>query len=326
MKRREFVGLLGGAVTWTGVAAAQKASVPVIGFLSSASRPASELLLNEFKRGLADAGYDEQSITIEYRWADGRYDLLPALAEDLVSRRVRVIATAGGATSAIAASKATSIIPIVSIMGSDPVKLGLTTSLSRPDKNVTGVAQLLADAEGKRIEILHELLPNAKSIGYLANPSNARFREQLALVQQAASRFGAEVRLLSVTTQAEIDAAVTLAEKERTNAIAVAADPFLFTRIDQIVGLVSARSLPAVYFVREYVRAGGLISYGTRLGDALRQSGLYTGRILAGAKPADLPIVQQSEKIELVVNLKTARGLGITIPTSLLLRADEVIE
>jgi putative tryptophan/tyrosine transport system substrate-binding protein len=248
------------------------------------------------------------------------------LAEDLVSRRVRVIATAGGATSAIAASKATSTIPIVSVMGSDPVKLGLTASLSRPDKNVTGVAQLLADAEGKRLEILRELLPNARKVGYLANPNNARFREQLALVKQAASSFGAEVRVLSVTTQEEIDAALTSAKSEGISAVLVAADPFLFIRIDQIVALAATLSLPAVYFVREYVRAGGLISYGTRLGDALRQTGIYTGRILAGAKPADLPIVKQSEKIELVVNLKTARALGIPIPTSLLLLADEVIE
>jgi putative tryptophan/tyrosine transport system substrate-binding protein len=288
--------------------------------------PASELLLNEFLKGLAEAGYDGQSVTIEYRWADGRYDRLPALAEELVARRVQVIATAGGAVSAVAVSKVTSTIPIVSVMGSDPVKLGLTSSLSRPDKNVTGVAQLLGDAEGKRLEILHELVPDAKLAGYLANPNNARFNEQRSLVEQAASGFGAKVRVLSVTTKTEIDAAFASAASEGITAILVAADPFLFISIDQIVGLAAARSLPAVYFVREQVRAGGLISYGTRLGDALRQTGTYTGKILAGAKPADLPIVQQSEKIELSVNLKTARALGIAVPTSLLLRADEVIE
>ena len=211
-------------------------------------------------------------------------------------------------------------------MGSDPVKLGLTASLSRPDKNVTGVAQLLAEAEGKRLEILHELMPNAKTIGYLANPNNARFREQLALVEQAAFAFDAKIRLLSVTTKAEISAALTSAASDGIAAVLVAADPFLFINIDHIVALTAIHSLPAVYFVREYVRAGGLISYGTRLGDALRQTGLYTGRILSGAKPADLPIVQQSEKIELLVNLKTARTLGITVPNSLLLRADEVAE
>jgi putative ABC transport system substrate-binding protein len=281
--------------------------------------------LNEFLKGLAEAGYDGH-VTIEYRWADGRYDRLPALAEELVARRVQVIATAGGAVSAVAVSKVTSTIPIVSVMGSDPVKLGLTSSLSRPDKNVTGVAQLLGDAEGKRLEILHELVPDAKLVGYLANPNNARFNEQRSLVEQAASGFGAKVRVLSVTTKTEIDAAFALASGEGITAILVAADPFLFISIDQIVSLAAARSLPAVYFVREYVRAGGLISYGTRLGDALRQTGIYTGKILAGAKPADLPIVQQSEKIELSVNLKTARALGLAVPTSLLLRADEVIE
>jgi putative tryptophan/tyrosine transport system substrate-binding protein len=326
MKRREFIAMLGSAIAWPGAAAAQKAPIPAIGFLSSASRSASELLLNEFLKGLAEAGYGGQSITIEYRWADGNYDRLPALAEELVGRRVQVIATAGGAVSAVAVSKVTSTIPIVSVMGSDPVKLGLTSSLSRPDKNVTGVAQLLGDAEGKRLEILHELVPDAKLVGYLANPNNARFNEQRSLVEQAASGFGAKIRVLGVTTKPEIDAAFASASSEGITAILVAADPFLFISIDQIVGLAAARSLPAIYFVREYVRAGGLISYGTRLGDALRQTGIYTGKILAGAKPADLPIVQQSEKIELSVNLKTARALGIAVPTSLLLRADEVIE
>jgi putative ABC transport system substrate-binding protein len=243
-----------------------------------------------------------------------------------VNRRVKVIATAGGSTSAVAASKATSTIPIVSIMGSDPVKLELTASLSRPDKNVTGVAQLLADAESKRLEILHEFMPSAKTIGYLANPNNARFSEQRALVEQSALGFDAKVRVLSVTTKAEIDAAFALASSEGISAVLVAADPFLFINIDQIVALAAKLSMPAVYFVREYVRAGGLISYGTRLGDALRQTGIYTGRILAGAKPADLPIVQQSEKIELVINLKTARTLGIPVPTSILLRANEVVD
>jgi putative tryptophan/tyrosine transport system substrate-binding protein len=326
MERREFIALLVAAMACPEAAAAQKASMPVIGFLSSASHSASQLLLNDFRKGLAEAGYEGQSVTIEYRWADGRYDVLPALAEDLVSRRVSVIATAGGSTSAIAASKATATIPIVSIMGSDPVKLGLTASLSRPDKNVTGVAQLLAEAEGKRLEILHELMPNAKTVGYLANPNNARFREQRALVEQAASSFDAKVHLLSVTTKAEISAALTSAARDGIAAVLVAADPFLFINIDHIVALTATHSLPAVYFVREYVRAGGLISYGTRLGDALRQTGIYTGRILSGAKPADLPIVQQSEKIELIVNLKTARTLGITVPNSRLLRADEVVE
>jgi putative tryptophan/tyrosine transport system substrate-binding protein len=326
MNRRESILFLGAVAAWPKVAIAQKASVPVIGFLSSASFSASQLLLSEFRKGLAETGYADQEVIIEYRWADGRYDLLPALAEDLVSRRVNVIATAGGSTSAVAASKATSTIPIVSIMGNDPVKLGLTASLSHPDKNVTGVAQLLADAEGKRLELLHELVPSAKTIGYLANPNNSRFSEQRTLVEQSATSFDAKVRVLSVTTNAEIDAALTSASSEGISAILVAADPFLFINIDQIVGLAAKLSLPAVYFVREYVMAGGLASYGTRLGDALRQTGVYTGRILAGAKPADLPIVRQSEKIELLVNLKTARTLGMIIPISLLLRANEVIE
>jgi len=186
MKRRALITMLGSAIVWSGAAVAQKPSAPVIGFLSSASLAASQSLVNDFRNGLAEAGYDGQNVIIEYRWADGRYDQLPALAQDLVSRRVQVIATAGGSISALAASKATSTIPIVSIMGGDPVKLGLTSSLSRPDRNVTGVAQLLADAEGKRLEILHELAPDAKVIGYLANPENVRFNEQRSLVEQAA--------------------------------------------------------------------------------------------------------------------------------------------
>jgi ABC-type uncharacterized transport system substrate-binding protein len=326
VRRRDFVALLGGLAIWPEFAAAQPIKRPVVGFLSSASFSASEHLVIEFRAGLAETGYDDQKVAIEYRWADGQYDRLPALAGELVAKGVQLLATAGGAVSAVAASKATSTIPIVSLMGSDPVKLGLTTSINRPDKNVTGVSQLLADSEGKRLEILHELVPGTKMIGYLANPTNARFNEQRALLEQRASGFGASVRVLAVTNKAEIDAVFGSATAEGITAILVAADPFLFTSIDQIVALAARHSLPAVYFVREYVKAGGLISYGTRLGDALRQIGVYAGKILAGAKPADLPIVQQSERIELCVNLKTAREQKITVPTSLLLRANEVIE
>ncbi|HTG09140.1 MAG TPA: ABC transporter substrate-binding protein [Bradyrhizobium sp.] len=328
MQRRTFIRIVGGSTfAWPFALWAQQPPVQVIGFLSSASLEASQFVLQDFRSGLAQEGYVEgKNVTIEYRFADGQYDRLPALAEDLVRRQVRVVATSGGSTSALAIHAVTKTIPIVSLTGGDMVKLGLAASLSHPGGNVTGVAQLLNDAEIKRFELLHEIVPEAKTIGYLANPKNARFDAQTLILENAAEKLGVKFLILNATSQSEIDKAFATVRGERVDGIIVGADPFFFMRVTQIVDLAATHRVPAIYFLREYARSGGLVSYGTRLGDALRQVGVYTGRVLKGAKPAELPIVQQSEKIELLVNLKTAKALGINIPTSVLLRADEVIE
>jgi putative ABC transport system substrate-binding protein len=328
MQRRTFIRIVGGSTfAWPFALWAQQPPVQVIGFLSSASLEASQFVLQDFRSGLAQEGYVEgKNVTIEYRFADGQYDRLPALAEDLVRRQVRVVATSGGSTSALAIHAATKTIPIVSLTGGDMVKLGLAASLSHPGGNVTGVAQLLNDAEIKRFELLHEIVPEAKTIGYLANPKNARFDAQTLILENAAEKLGVKLLILNATSQSEIDKVFATVRSERVDGIIVGADPFFFMRVTQIVDLAATHRVPAIYFLREYARSGGLVSYGTRLGDALRQVGVYTGRVLKGAKPAELPIVQQSEKIELLVNLKTAKALGINIPTSVLLRADEVIE
>jgi putative ABC transport system substrate-binding protein len=328
MQRRTFIRIVGGSTfAWPFALWAQQPPVQVIGFLSSASLEASQFVLQDFRSGLAQEGYVEgKNVTIEYRFADGQYDRLPALAEDLVRRQVRVVATSGGSTSALAIHAATKTIPIVSLTGGDMVKLGLAASLSHPGGNVTGVAQLLNDAEIKRFEVLHEIVPEAKTIGYLANPTNARFDAQTLILENAAEKLGVKLLVLNATNKSEIDKAFATVRSERVDGIIVGADPFFFMSVTQIVDLAATHRVPAIYFLREYARSGGLVSYGTRLGDALRQVGVYTGRVLKGAKPAELPIVQQSEKIELLVNLKTAKALGINIPTSVLLRADEVIE
>ena len=328
MQRRTFIRIVGGSTfAWPFALWAQQPPVQVIGFLSSASLEASQFVLQDFRSGLAQEGYVEgKNVTIEYRFADGQYDRLPALAEDLVRRQVRVVATSGGSTSALAIHAVTKTIPIVSLTGGDMVKLGLAASLSHPGGNVTGVAQLLNDAEIKRFELLHEIVPEAKTIGYLANPRNARFDAQTLILENAAEKLGVKLLVLNATNKSEIDKAFATVRSERVDGIIVGADPFFFMRVTQIVDLAATHRVPAIYFLREYARSGGLVSYGTRLGDALRQVGVYTGRVLKGAKPAELPIVQQSEKIELLVNLKTAKALGINIPTSVLLRADEVIE
>ena len=328
MQRRTFIRIVGGSTfAWPFALWAQQPPVQVIGFLSSASLEASQFVLEDFRSGLAQEGYVEgKNVTIEYRFADGQYDRLPALAEDLVRRQVRVVATSGGSTSALAIHAATKTIPIVSLTGGDMVKLGLAASLSHPGGNVTGVAQLLNDAEIKRFQLLHEIVPEAKTIGYLANPKNARFDAQTLILENAAEKLGVKLLILNATSQSEIDKAFATVRSELVDGIIVGADPFFFMSVTQIVDLAATHRVPAIYFLREYARSGGLVSYGTRLGDALRQVGVYTGRVLKGAKPAELPIVQQSEKIELLVNLKTAKALGINIPTSVLLRADEVIE
>jgi putative ABC transport system substrate-binding protein len=327
MQRRKFITLVGSAAAWPIAARAQQPPLQVIGFLGSGSSEVAKFALNDFRSGLAQEGYVEgKNVAIEYRFADGHYDQLPALAEDLVRRQVRVVVTTGGSTSARAIHAATQTIPIVSLIGGDAVKMGLAESLSRPGGNVTGVEQLLNNAEIKRLEILHEIVPAAELIAYIGNPISTNFASQTALLERATTTLGLKLLVLNAATDSELDQAFATIDRERAGGVIVGADAFFFMRVNQIVEQTAARRIPAIYFFGEYVRSGGLVSYGTKLGDAMKQVGMYTGRILKGAKPSDLPIVQLSEKIELLVNLKTARALGITFPTSLLLRADEVIE
>jgi putative tryptophan/tyrosine transport system substrate-binding protein len=324
MRRREFIAVLGGAaVTWRLSTHAEAA--PVIGFLSSIKPyPA---LLQEFQSGLAENGYYEgRNVTIQYRSAEGNYERLPALAAELVQLRVDVIVAAGGTISARMAKAATNSIPIVFLGGGDPVRAGLAASLSHPGGNVTGVAQLTSAVEGKRLEFLRELLPKAETLGYLVNPALAGADLQIREVELEAQALKVKLFVLKASNEPEIDNAFATIAKERIGGISVAADPLFFAERGQLVALAERHAVPTIYFFREFASAGGLISYGTNLTDAYRRIATYTARILAGARPADLPITQLSEKIELVINLKTAKGLRLDVPQALLARADEVIE
>jgi putative ABC transport system substrate-binding protein len=326
VKRREFIALVGGAAAaWPLVVRAQKRSMPVIGFLHTTDPyPPS---LDEFRKGLAESGYHEsENVWIEYRWAEGHYDRLPAFAADLVRRQVDVIVAAGGGISGLAAKAATGTIPIVVSSGDDPVKLGFASSLNRPDRNITGVAQLVVEAEQKRLELLRELVPNTNTIAYLANLSSPNAERQVRDIESEARGLGLKLSVLKVSSESDFEGAFTTIAQEQMGALLVGNDPFYFTERDQLVALSVRHAVPTMYFFREFAVAGGLISYGTRLAVGYHQVGVYTGKILRGAKPANLPIVQQSEKIELVINLKTAKALGLAVPVSLLTRADEVIE
>jgi putative ABC transport system substrate-binding protein len=326
MRRREFLAFLGAAVAWPHTARAQKPTLPVIGLLSSRSPSESASLIYAFHQGLNEAGYVEgRNVVIQYRWAEGHYDRLPALAADLVSRQVAVIATTGGTVSALAAKAATATIPIVFISDDDPVKVGLVGSLSRPDGNLTGISQFTSVLEAKRLELLRELMPNARTIAMLVNPNYPDVGTQLSGAQEAARAFGEQLVVLQIASDSDFDPAFTTLLRQQADALLVASDPFFISRRHRLVALTARQAVPAIYHFREYVVAGGLMSYGTRLPDSYRQVGIYAGRILNGAKPADLPIVQ-STRFEFVINLKTAKSLGLTIPPTLLARADEVIE
>jgi ABC-type uncharacterized transport system substrate-binding protein len=325
VRRREFITLLGGAAAALPLSArAQQPGTPVIGFLSSRSPDESKHLVNAFRAGLHTGGYVEgESVAIEYRWAEGEYDRLPALAIDLVRRAVAVLVTAGGEPSALAAKSATSTIPIVFAVGGDPVRTGLVASLSRPGGNATGVSLLTTETEAKRLGLLSELVPSAAVIGVLINPQGAGAQSQE--VQEAARAIGRQVRIANAGNDRELEVAFSTLVQQRANALFVGADPFFDTRRDRIVALAAQFKLPAIYQFRDYAVAGGLMSYGISITDGYRQVGIYTGRVLKGTKPADLPIYQ-SIKFEAVINLKTAKTLGLEVPPTLLARADEVIE
>jgi ABC-type uncharacterized transport system substrate-binding protein len=323
MKRREFITLLGGAAaSWPLAAHAQQSAMPVIGFLHPSSPDTYRL--RALRQGLKDAGlFEGENVVIEYRWADGHYDRLPALASELVGRRVAAIATTS--SGAFAAKAATTTIPIVFIASEDPVKLGLVSSLARPGSNLTGINFFSTELTAKRLELLRELVPTATRVAVLASTSPITTGVTLKNLEAAARAIGLQTKVLNASTIREIDAAFATLVSERPDALFVANDPFFVERRVQLAHWATHHKLPATYSGREFVEVGGLISYGANLGDAYRQVGVYVGRILKGEKPADLPVVQ-STKFELIINASTARMLGLTVPQTLLVAADEVIE
>ena len=326
MKRRDLISVLGGAVLgWPFGARAQKSAMPVIGFLGSASAAPYAPYVAGFRRGLNETGYVEgKNVTIEFLWADGHYDRLPALAADLVRRQVAVIFAAAAGGGARAAKAATSTIPIIFSTGGDPVESGLVASLSHPGGNLTGIHFFTSELREKRLELLHALVPKATVVAYVVNPGGIT-ESATRKVQETARTFGLQLRLLSAANEQEIDAAFATFGQLRPGALLVDSDTFFNARREQFVALAARYKVPAIYDIRQYVTAGGLISYGADPAEAWYQAGIYVGKILNGAKPADLPVMQ-STKIEMVINLKTAKTLGLTIPQALLLRADEVIE
>jgi putative tryptophan/tyrosine transport system substrate-binding protein len=324
MRRREFVVGLGSAAAWPLAGRAQQQSMPVVGVLNATSSVGYARELAAFRQGLNQGGYVEgRNVAIEYRSADGQYEQLPALAADLVRRRVTVIA-AFAAPSALAAKAATTTIPIVFEVGVDPAEMGLITSPSRPGGNMTGVANLNVELGPKKLELLHELVPTANIIGLLVNPANPNNEIRSNDMQAAARTLGVEVDVLRASSERDIDEVFASLVQARVGALVINPDPFFTSRMEQLIALTVRYAMPTM-FNREFAAAGGLIGYGVSLTDAYRLAGVYTGRVLAGANPADLP-VQQSTRVELVINLKTAKTLGITFPTALLVRADEVIE
>src|ERR1700730_600682 len=328
MRRRDFItGIAGSTVAWPLAARAQQPAMPVIGLLSPASPDSFAHFMRAFRQGLKDSGYVEgENVAIDYRWAEGQYDRLPALAAELVRRPVAMIAATGGPSSALVAKAATTTIPIVFDVGEDPVRLGLVASLARPGGNLTGINFFIYELAAKRLALQRELLPAATRVAVLVNPANAAHTETLLRDVEAAGRvIGLQIQIVNASTNREIDAAFAGLARERVDALFVFPDPFFISRRFQIVQLATRHAVPATYPARDFVEPGGLMSYGTDSADAWRQTGVYTGRVLRGVKPADLPVVQSS-KFELVVNAQTARMLGLTVPPSLLSIADEVIE
>jgi len=327
MRRREFITLLGGAAAgWPLAASAQQPAMPVIGFLNGGSPEPFGQAMAAFRTGLGESGYVEgRNLAIEYRWARGQYQQLPAMATELVGRQVAVIVAGGSIAAGFAAKAATATIPIVFSSGTDPVKVGLVPSLSRPGGNLTGAFILSVELEAKRLQLLHELIPTATVIAILMNPNFTDAENQRRDLEAAGHAIAQRIVFLDAGSEREIDAAFASLVQQRAGALLVASDPLLFGHRDQIVTLAARHAVPAIYQWRDFAVAGGLMSYGTVLAEMYRPVGVYTGRILKGEKPADLP-VQQSTKVELILNLKTAKALGITFPLTLLGRADEVIE
>jgi ABC-type uncharacterized transport system substrate-binding protein len=325
--RRELLTALGGAVVaWPLAARAQQSAMPVIGVLDTGGLDSNTGFLRPFRQGLGEAGYFEgQNVAIEYRWAEGQYDRLPQLAADLVQRKVSVIAIPSSTPATVAAKKATTTIPIVFGVGEDPVRLGLVTSLGRPGGNATGINFLVRELDKKRLGLLHELVPTASRIAVLANPTDLRVTSYIEEVEAAARAIGLQIHVFNASATDDIDVAFTAILRERMNALFTIPDAYFGTRRVQLAILAARQALPTAYPLRYYVEAGGLMSYGTSLADAQRHVGIYTGRVLKGEKPADLPVVQPT-KFELVINRSTAKALDLELPPTLLARADEVIE
>jgi putative tryptophan/tyrosine transport system substrate-binding protein len=326
MRRRDFIKSIGGAAAWPIAARGQQGAMPVIGYLSARSPEDTAHLVDAVRRGLREEGFVEgQSVAIEYRFAVGEYERLAPVAAELVRRQVNVLTATGGENAAFAAKAATSTIPTVFVIGGDPVKEGFATSLNRPSGNATGITLLTNQLEPKRLGLLRQLLPSTTKIGFLVNPGYAQSEQQLADMHAAASAINLQLRVFKADVDGDLDAAFEAIARERVGALAVGATPFFDTRRDKIVSLAARYAVPTMYHFREFVTAGGLISYGVDPVDVYRQAGAYTGRVLKGTKPADLPIMQAS-KFEFVINLKTAKALGLKVPEGIVAAADDVIE
>ena len=326
MKRREFIGLCGGAAAWPLAASAQQSTMPVIGFLHQGSPEAYAKFAAGFRKGLAEAGYvDGRNVVIEYRWAHGESHLLQELAADLVSRRVTAIVTPGSAAATLAAKAATTAIPIVFMAGADPVQTGLVSSLNRPGGNMTGIGSMNNGLGAKQLGLLHELLHGAAQFAVLVNPSNPQSQSAIADVQTAALAVGVQVEIHTVTTNRDINPAFAGVAQKRPDGLLISPDPLFTNRLVQLATLAARHAMPTIYALREFAEVGGLMTYGSNFTDLFRQTGNYTGRVLNGEKPAEMPILQPT-KFEFVINLQTAAAIGLDVPPTLLARADEVIE